>query len=212
MLHYLHGSDLNRFPQLTNSMFRDRRRQFIDRMGWDLNATEEGYEVDQYDRPETLYIVCATDSGDHAGSMRFLPTSGNTMVEDHFGAVIPGIAIKSDRIWECTRFCTARSARSSVAPSLLVGAAKLMKEQQLQAFLGVFDSVMERAYLRLGSPPFILGSQKSKYSRLSVGLWAFDEKLYQRLIACSHYTADELELMYANSVLFASLERYNQQA
>ena len=84
MLRYLYADDLHRFPKLADTMFRDRGHQFRDRLNWDVTVGADGHERDTYDALNPLYVIWQGADGRHGGSMRFLPTTGRTMVEDHF--------------------------------------------------------------------------------------------------------------------------------
>ena len=57
MLRYLRGSELSRYPELQSSMFRDRAAQFRDRLGWEVTVDERGWERDQYDALDPLYVI-----------------------------------------------------------------------------------------------------------------------------------------------------------
>ena len=88
MLRYLTTQDLAALPRLSDSMFRDRARQFHTRRGWNLRIDGDGRERDQYDGlPGALYVVWERPDGTHGGSMRFLPTTGRTMLAEHFAAL-----------------------------------------------------------------------------------------------------------------------------
>jgi len=88
MLRYLRGSQLASHPKLANSMFRHRAVQFRDRLGWDVTVNAQGHEKDSYDALDPLYVIWQQDDGCHGGSMRFLPTTGPTMVNEHFSDLI----------------------------------------------------------------------------------------------------------------------------
>lgn len=106
-------------PQtLANSVFGDRSAQFIGRLGWNLCATPEGLECDEYDLGGSTYIVAA--EGDrHLGSCRLRHVSSGTMIEDHFLDHFPVAAgflrQQSGHLYELTRFC--RSPALSVSDS-----------------------------------------------------------------------------------------------
>ena len=206
MLHFLTGSELNLHPKLRHTMFTDRKTQFVDRQGWPLRVTSEGYEIDEYDRPDTLYIVCSTRAGEHVGSIRLLPTSTPHMIKDHFADIIPGIAICSRTIWECTRFCVAPNGGTKVATSLLAGSAKFMRENNVTAFLGIFDRRIERIYSRIGSVPFVLGSKGASRDIIKVGMWQFEPVKYEKLVRASLYTESEYDEMYKNSLAPVSIQ------
>lgn len=172
MLRYIYGTDLHNFPKLRDTMFQDRADQFKERLGWEVSVDEAGHEVDQYDALNPLYVIWEQADGTHGGSMRFLPTVGRTMVNEHFGELMSGPII-SPTIWECTRFCLNRDAESRVAAALMLGGGEIMQNFQINHFVGVFDARMVRIYRMIGSSPDILGSDGEGRDKISVGLWHF---------------------------------------
>ena len=139
MLRYVYASDLGDHPKLARTMFRDRADQFKTRLGWDVHVDKDGYERDEYDDLNPLYVIWEEPDGSHGGSMRFLPTTGRTMVNEHFGDLISG-PITSPVIWECTRFCLARGAGSHVAAALMLGGGEIMQNFGIEHFVGVFGA------------------------------------------------------------------------
>ena len=120
MLRYIYAHDLHKHPALARSMFRDRTCQFRDRLGWPVQVNDAGEERDAYDALDPLYVIWQNDDGSHGGSMRFLPTTGPTMVNDVFSDIMGGGAVVSPLIWECTRFCLSKDAKSNVAAALML--------------------------------------------------------------------------------------------
>ncbi|MEM8653467.1 MAG: acyl-homoserine-lactone synthase [Pseudomonadota bacterium] len=175
MLRYVYASDLGDHPKLARTMFRDRADQFKTRLGWDVQVDHDGYERDEYDDLNPLYVIWEEPDGSHGGSMRFLPTTGRTMVNEHFGDLISG-PIKSPVIWECTRFCLTRGAGSHVAAALMLGGGEIMQNFGVEHFVGVFDARMVRIYRMIGSSPDVLGSAGEGRDQISVGLWHFDDQ------------------------------------
>lgn len=180
MLRYLYGTELHKHPKLAASMFQDRADQFRTRLEWDVTVDETGAERDEYDALNPLYVIWENPDGLHGGSMRFLPTTGQTMVNDHFGHLTTG-PIKSPLIWECTRFCLARGAAPTVAAALMLGGGEIMRGFGVDHFVGVFDARMVRIYRMIGSSPDVLGSQGEGRERISLGLWAFEPEAQARV-------------------------------
>ena len=183
MLRYLYADQLQQFPRLADSMFRDRARQFRSRLNWDVTVHPDGTERDDYDRLNPLYVIWEDAMGRHGGSMRFLPTTGQTMVNDHFLDLTDGVEIRSPFIWECTRFCLAPGADARVSAALMLGGLELGLGAHLSHAVGVFDARMIRIYRRLGWGPIILGSKGQGRERISVGLWCFEAGLRPRLLS-----------------------------
>lgn len=183
MLRYIYGHDLHHHPQLARAMFRDRADQFRTRLGWEVEVDEQGEERDQYDALDPLYVIWQEPDGSHGGSMRFLPTTGRTMVNEIFGHLTGGAPIASPLIWECTRFCLARGAGSHVAAALMLGGGEIMQGFGIRHFVGVFDARMVRIYRMIGASPQVLGSEGAGRDRISVGLWDFSAQAQARVAA-----------------------------
>jgi len=183
MLRYVYGHDLARFPRLAHSMFTDRAAQFAHRLGWAVRLNAAGEERDEYDALNPLYVIWQREDGRHGGSMRFLPTTGRTMVNEHFGHLNGGGAIASPLIWECTRFCLAPGGDGRVASALALGAGELMDAFRLMHFVGVFDARMERIYARMGLRPEVLGRAGEGRESVGVGLWSMDEAAFAPMLA-----------------------------
>ena len=111
-------------PQLTDSLFADRGKQFVDRLNWNLCVTPKGYEVDEYDDQHSEYLVVHRN-GQHQGSCRVRPTTCSTMIEDHFLESFPDardfMRMQKGRLYELTRFCR--------APNISVEESKQMLKQ-----------------------------------------------------------------------------------
>lgn len=181
MLRYVYADELHNFPKLADSMFRDRADQFKTRLGWEVSIDEEGYERDQYDALNPLYVIWEMPDGTHGGSMRFLPTTGRTMINEHFTEVMGGGTVTSPLIWECTRYCLSRGAPAHVAAALMLGGGEIMRGFGIKHFVGVFDERMVRIYRMIGSSPEVLGSEGAGRDRISVGLWDFSEDAQARV-------------------------------
>ena len=154
-------------------MFRDRADQFKIRLNWEVNVDAHGFERDEYNDLNPPYVIWENADGTHVGSMRFLPTVGRVMVNDHFPHLLGGGSISSPTIWECTRFCLSRGANPKVAAALMLAGGEIMEGFGVEHFVGVFDARMVRIYRRIGSSPEVLGQEGEGRTQISVGLWHF---------------------------------------
>lgn len=190
MLRYLYADELTQFPKLHDTMFADRAAQFRDRLGWEVTVDAKGYERDAYDAMNPLYVIWQQGDGCHGGSMRFLPTVGQTMVNDHFTDLTDGVQIVHPLIWECTRFCLAEGAEPRVSAALMLGGLEVGLGNYLTDAVGVFDARMVRLYRRLGWGPTILGSAGVGRNAISVGLWAYSADLRPGLLRRAGVSAE----------------------
>ncbi len=185
MIRYLYADQLDALPKLRDSMLRDRATQFHDRLKWEVRVDEDGFERDQYDTLNPLYVIWETQAGTHGGSMRFLPTTGDTMVNDFFSHIIGGGEICAPTIWETTRFCISPDSESGsqTAAALMLAGAELGVGFGLSHSIGVFDARMVRIYRKLGWSPEILGTDGQGRDRVSAGLWEFSESARLKMAA-----------------------------
>ncbi len=190
MLRYLYADELHRFPKLRDCMFADRAAQFRDRLDWEVDVDATGHERDAYDAMNPLYVIWQDADGGHGGSMRFLPTTGQTMVNDHFIHLTDGVEIRHPLIWECTRFCLSETAAPHVSAALMLGGLEVGLGFHLTDAVGVFDARMVRVYRRLGWAPTILGTAGAGREAISVGLWDFDACRRPGLLRRSNLSAE----------------------
>jgi len=181
MLKYIYGDEMDQFPKLRDGMFRDRASQFRERLNWDVSVDEHGFERDEYDEINPLYVIWQRADGSHGGSMRVLPTTGPTMVNDHFRHLTDGVRIESPLIWESTRFCLAPDADANVAGALMLAGMEIGLSFYLDHAVGVFDHRMIRVYRHLGWTPTVVGTEGRGREAVSVGLWEFSDALRERL-------------------------------
>ena len=171
MIRTLYADEAPQYPELFKSMHKHRATQFHDRLGWEVNVDEHGQERDEYDQMNPVYLIMEGNAGEHLGSMRFLPTTGDTMVNDHFTTLTAGMSVRSPRIWECSRFCLSPSAGRGISRTVLVGTLELGLQFGLQFFVGVFSKKMLRIYDRIGWAPKVIGEGVSYEDTVCAGLW-----------------------------------------
>ncbi|MEX0281410.1 MAG: acyl-homoserine-lactone synthase [Arenibacterium sp.] len=195
MLRFIYADELYKYGTLGQEMFRDRAEQFRDRLGWDVLVDADGQEMDEYDQLNPLYVIWEMPNGRHGGSMRFLPTTGRTMINDIFPHLNNGVKVQSPLIWECTRFCLAADAGPNVAAALMLGGGEIMTGFNVEFFAGVFDRRMVRIYRAIGASPEILGSEGEGKDRISLGLWSFSPE-HQRAVARRAGISPELSRLW----------------
>ena len=92
----------------TNSlieMHKVRKLIFKDRMGWDVSINKQGLEIDEFDLPETVYILVRDSEGRVAGVWRMLPSSSPSMIREIWPDFLTNFDMKiNDSVWELSRF------------------------------------------------------------------------------------------------------------
>ena len=139
------------------SVMRDRSAQFVGRLGWDLCLSPDGLEVDEYDAPETTYMV-VHEQFHHVGSCRVRPVRAGTMLVDHFHDAFPEaasfLAGQERKFFELTRFCRSPSADAVQIREMLGRLADMLdtfrNDTGISGYLAVVYPEVGRYLSRIG--------------------------------------------------------------
>jgi N-acyl-L-homoserine lactone synthetase len=178
MIRVMTVADRLRCPELFEEMHRARAVVFRERLGWDVAVTR-GLEIDHYDRFEDpIYVIAYTESGQMTGSLRLLPTTGETMLRNEFADFFSdSINISAPTAWECTRFCVHPRAETwqdngrRVSSELLIGLCEFALQSGITHIVGLYDRRMPRVYRRIGWEPEPLAVSRPEVGHLIVGIW-----------------------------------------
>lgn len=98
------GNPLVLSHDIYNKVGQYRRKVFVETLGWSLQ-TRDGMELDQFDRPDTLYLASQDEDGVINGCARLLPTDRPYLLGEIFPELMHGQPIPcSPTIWELSRF------------------------------------------------------------------------------------------------------------
>jgi len=127
-------------------MFEERKRVFVDLLGWDIPTLADRYEIDQFDDDEAVYIVVTDAAGNHSGSARLLRTDRPHIL----GTIFPGLCREAvpagPEIREITRFCIARSLRATERRAVRNRLISALVEHALAAGITAYSGVAERGW------------------------------------------------------------------
>lgn len=86
-------------------MHRTRAKIFKERMHWDVEVDHMAIESDEYDLPETIYVLSLDDHENVVGTWRFLTTSQPSMIRSIWPQYLASLPIpQSDNMIETSRF------------------------------------------------------------------------------------------------------------
>lgn len=99
------SSAAGEFPDgLFRKIARYRYKVFVELLGWPLQ-NRDGVELDQFDRPDTLYVVALDHNDSVIGCARLLPTTHPYLLGEKFPQLLNGLKPPcSPDIWELSRF------------------------------------------------------------------------------------------------------------
>lgn len=158
MMNTITGTIQNFSTEFENAIAQYRHRIFIERLGWQL-PVENGMERDQFDRPDTVYVIARDANGAICGCARLLPTTRPYLLGDVFPNLLPDSPVPCDEnIWELSRFAAASidpaaesatdAARNTRA--LLAASIRSAAQQGARRLITVSPLGVERLLNRMG--------------------------------------------------------------
>ena len=128
-------------------MFEDRKRLFVDLLGWQVPVVAGDYEIDRFDDVRAVYLVDSDEGDPHLGSMRLLPTEHPHILDTLFPGLCDGFVPRGPAIYEITRLCLPTrlgAARRLEARNRLISA---MIDRALATGLEALTGVVEMNFL-----------------------------------------------------------------
>jgi len=159
-------------------MFRLRYETFRVRLGWDVETTDDGLEIDQFDGEDSQYILAKSPEDDIDACWRLLPTLGPNMLRDVFPQLLNGQpAPAAADVWELSRFALATDRLAAaeqagnyqlsfgpLSVKLMAEAARFAKARGIVRYVTVTTAAIERMLKKQGlhihrlGPPVKIGN------------------------------------------------------
>lgn len=187
-------------------MHHDRKRVFVDRLGWDLPSPGSWLEVDDFDNDSAIYLLARSAlNGRHEGSVRLLPTTKRHMLVSLFGGLCAGPVPIGDDIWEISRLVTcppdvAGTSLFKLHRMLALGLLEFAVLNAIRGYTLVAEAHRVPALLSIGWPVTPLGLPTDY----------FGQSLQALLIAVDPTTLSSLRLrlrMTSSVLQFAAPDR-----
>lgn len=192
MLTQVEGFQRKEHKEIFANMFRQRKIVFHDQKQWDVKLVDDEYEMDEYDRDDTCYLVSFDRRGELVGSLRLISTAMPHMMSGPFQKMFPDIGFRSPLIWEVTRFVVLGDQSvqpnqvSTAACELLLGACQFGLRNGVRRMTSVYEPGMLRLYRRCGLPdPELARHRTERHGSVSVGLWEVSEELEASILAAT---------------------------
>ena len=141
-------------------MHRVRKFIFKDRMGWDVDISDDELEIDNYDLPETVYILARDDKKRISGVWRMLPSTSPSMIRDLWPEFLTEFPMPQDfSTWEVSRFGVHsydNNRRSSllnfndITAKLITGLVTVCNMANIENIYTMYNPQVGRAVSRTG--------------------------------------------------------------
>jgi len=186
----------DRYAGLLEQSFRLRKRVFHDCLGWQVDV-HHGLERDAYDGLGAVYLVwCDEDEHHLYGTVRLMPTTGPTLLQDVFRRTFAGKNLVSPVAWEGTRMCLdadlLKKSQPALSPSrafglLLLALFECAFAHGIKTLVSNYEPPMERVYRRAGLRVKEIG-RADGYGRLPVccGVFTVSAETLQQMRKVLH--------------------------
>jgi N-acyl-L-homoserine lactone synthetase len=165
-------------------MFRHRKAVFCDQKKWDVKIVDGEFEIDEFDREDTAYLMSLDQDGRLVGSVRLLTTLNEHMLSGPFKPMFPDIGFVSPTTWEASRFVVLGDSKtqpnnvSTAACEVLLGMCRFGLDHGVSFITAVYDIAMSRLYRRCGLWNVELGRYRTpQHGAIFVGLWEISNAL-----------------------------------
>lgn len=172
----IHGN--GRLPEgVGNALARYRHEIFVKQLGWRLPMADNGFERDQYDRDDTVYVVGRDEADSICGCARLLPTTRPYLLKDLFPFLLAqGMdAPESPEVWELSRFAASPLAAGQpegwVFRPMLASVVRCAAQLGARQIIGVTYLSMERLFRRIGVHAHRAGQAQCIDGRMVVACW-----------------------------------------
>ena len=198
-------------------MHKVRKLIFKDRMKWDIDISGDELEIDDFDLPETVYILVRDEKGRISGVWRMLPTTSPSMIRKIWPDFLRTLPMKiGDNTWELSRFgvhlyenSQQNSIRnvSQITAKLIIALLKVCNMTGIQDVYTMYNLQIARSVGRIGffaeetSEKILVNGKPSIIGRIKTDLQAL-ERVQQITNIDFHLSANDLPPILRDKLVY----------
>lgn len=197
-LHVICDANRHLYEDVLDDYFRIRYKIYVEERGWAELARPDGREIDQFDRPDTIYLM-AIEGRRVVGSHRLVPTAGPTLMSDLFPQLALRSIIRRPDAYELSRVFVVRDRRGGqvepkVESIIMAGTMEFALIEGLRQFTIVMETWWLPRFMAMGWNPRPLGVPVDINGMSCIGVaidvtdTAWRETCRQRSVTCSPLT------------------------
>ncbi len=112
MIHVVTKQNRELYSDALEDMFKMRYRAAVEEMGWRIDIDENGRDIDEFDYPDTVYMLYFNDDGSVGACGRLNPSTRPHLLSEVFPDMCEGGAPQSETIYEYSRYLVERKGKS----------------------------------------------------------------------------------------------------
>lgn len=200
-------------PQdVRSTLFRMRKKGFIDRLNWDIDSYKgQDEEADQFDSKGTYYITIE-NSVAIQGSVRLRPSYLPNLTNQNFSWLTEGVCLNTQKTWEASRFIINSSFKVAKGRG---GNVNLIDERTVLLFLSMLNFAISNG---INDYEIIINTLMRKIlslsgwntNILSSGKGSLDEPIHYGLLPCSINSYESVASKHFHYDSYRSLKAYRQ--
>ncbi|ATE65157.1 acyl-homoserine-lactone synthase [Rhizorhabdus dicambivorans] len=177
MICTVQGCSDPRFRGPLETMFEDRKRLFVDLLGWDLGVREGRWEIDAFDGEHAVYLIAIDQTGDHIGSLRLLPSALPHILSTLFPELCSEGVPRGPTTFEITRLCLpvrhGADERLRIRDALITAMVDHALSAGITQLTGVVETGFLKQILRMGWRARALGPAR-QFGGAALGAFLID--------------------------------------
>jgi len=160
-LHVITHANRHLYSGALEEYFRLRHQIYVEERRWMDIARPDGREIDQFDTPDTVYLM-AMEGSRVVGSHRLVPTDKPTLMSDLFPQLALRGLVRSPDVYELSRVFVVRDRRGDqvqprVESIIMAGTMEFALIEGLSQFTIVMETWWVPRFQELGWNPRPLG-------------------------------------------------------
>lgn len=146
MLNIVNHTNRSANADLLRSMHADRKRIFVDWLGWDV-PHDGRFEVDEFDDDAAEYLILETADYRHLASVRLLRTEGAHLLGDVFPMLCSEAVPRGPQIREITRLCISPECRPDERRPAMRALMTALVEYGLLCGIDTYTAITDTGFL-----------------------------------------------------------------
>jgi acyl-homoserine lactone synthase len=160
-LHVISHANRHLYKDALEEYFRLRHRIYVEERRWMQIARADGREIDQFDTPDTIYLM-AMEGSRVVGSHRLVPTNKPNLMSDLFPQLALRGLVRSPHVYELSRVFVVRDRRGDqvqprVESVIMAGTMEFGLLEGLSQFTIVMETWWLPRFQEIGWNPRPLG-------------------------------------------------------
>lgn len=112
MIHVVTKENRDLYKDVLQDMYRMRYRAAVEEMGWRIDVDENGRDIDEFDYPDTIYMIYFNKDGSVGACGRLNPTTRPHLMSEIFPEMCEGGVPTGENIYEYSRYLIERKGKT----------------------------------------------------------------------------------------------------